>query len=125
MSDPIAKALKRSDRELGAARALAESGFTEQAVSRSYFACFYAAEAALLSLGETRSKHSGVIAAFSQLVIKEGGIDREMGAILRSLFEDRNEADYRFLEAPPESAEEAISRASQFVKGVRAWLRRR
>lgn len=58
MTGRIAKALKRSDRELGAARALAENGFTEQAVSRAYFACFYAAEAALLSLGETRSKHS-------------------------------------------------------------------
>ena len=125
MSDQIAKALKRSDRELGAARTLADNGFTEQAVARAYFACFYAAEATLLSLGETRSKHSGVIAEFSRSVIKEGGMDQEMGAILRSLFEDRNEADYRFIEAPPESAEQAISQACRFVDGVRVWLRAR
>lgn len=122
MSDQIAEGLKRSQRELGAAQALAEKGFTEQAVSRSYFACFYAAEAALLRLGQTRSKHSGVIAAFSRHVIKEGGIDPEMGSILRALFEDRNEADYRFLPALPESAEFAISRASRFVATVRQWL---
>ena len=125
MSDRIAKALERSDRELGAARTLAEHGFTEQAVARAYFACFYAAEAALLSLGETRSRHSGVIAEFMRSVIKEGGMDQEMGAILRSLFEDRNEADYRFIEAPPESAEQAISQASRFVDEVRVWLRPR
>jgi uncharacterized protein (UPF0332 family) len=125
VSDHVVRALKRSERELGAARALAERGFAEQAVSRSYFASFYAAEAALLKLGETRSKHSGVIAAFSRLVIKEGGLDPELGAILRSLFEDRNEADYRFLEAPPESAEQAISRATRFVTEVRAWLQNR
>ncbi|HYY23662.1 MAG TPA: HEPN domain-containing protein [Thermoleophilaceae bacterium] len=125
MSDQVAKALRRSDRELEAARVLAGSGFTEQAVARAYFACFYAAEAALLYLGETRSKHSGVIAEFSRLVIKEGGMDQQMGAILRSLFEARNEADYRFIEAPPESAEQAISQASRFVDEVRAWLRAR
>jgi len=124
VSDQIAKALKRSERELGAAQALADKGFTEQAVSRSYFACFYTAEAALLRLGETRSKHSGVISAFSSLLIKRGGLDPEMGAILRSLFEDRNQADYRFLQAPPKIAESAISRASRFVGVVRDWLQR-
>jgi uncharacterized protein (UPF0332 family) len=124
VSDQTARALERSDRELGAARILAENGFSEQSVSRSYFACFYAAEAALLRLGETRSKHSGVISAFFSLVIKKGGLDPEMGAILRSLFEDRNQADYRFLEAPPETAQSAISRASRFVDAVRQWLER-
>jgi uncharacterized protein (UPF0332 family) len=111
VKDPIAKALRRSDRELGAARALAANGFTEQAIARAYFACFYALKR-LLSLGETRSKHSGVIAAFSRMVIKERGMDQQMGAILRSLFEDRNEVDFRFVEPPPEGAEQAISQAS-------------
>lgn len=79
----------------------------------------------MLRLGDTRSKHSGVIAAFSRMVIKEGGMDQQMGAILRSLFEDRNEADYRFIEPPPESAEQAISEASHFVDGVRVWVQAR
>ena len=122
MSGRTVEAIARSEKELGAARVLADGGFSEQAVSRAYFACFYAAEAALLSLGETRSRHSGVIAAFSKLVIKDGGLDPGAGAILRSLFEDRNQADYRFLEAPPETAKSAISRASEFVDAVKAWL---
>jgi hypothetical protein len=58
-------------------------------------------------------------------VVKGGGLDPGAGAILRSLFEDRNQADYRFLEAPPETAESAISRAAQFIEPVKDWLEER
>jgi uncharacterized protein (UPF0332 family) len=47
--------IARSRRELDAAQLLADNGFSAQAVSRAYYAAFYAAEAALLSLGETRA----------------------------------------------------------------------
>jgi uncharacterized protein (UPF0332 family) len=51
--------LARCREELAAARLLADKGFEAQAVSHAYFAAFFAAETALLALGETRSKHSG------------------------------------------------------------------
>jgi uncharacterized protein (UPF0332 family) len=51
--------IARGDTELLAARHLEEAGFSAQATSRPYYAAFYAAEATLLSLGETHSKHSG------------------------------------------------------------------
>jgi uncharacterized protein (UPF0332 family) len=50
--------LRRAHEELRAARVLRDAKLPAQAVSRAYFAAFYAAEAALLRLGETRSKHS-------------------------------------------------------------------
>lgn len=53
--------LARSREEISAAKLLAGGGFAVQSVSRAYFAAFYAAEAALLSLGESRSRHSGVM----------------------------------------------------------------
>ncbi len=56
MTDPH-PALRRAREEIEAARLLTGSNFAAAAVSRSY----YAAEVALLSLGETRSKHSGVV----------------------------------------------------------------
>ena len=59
-----ADVLGRARTEIAAARHLAEGGFAAQAISRAYYAAFYAAEQALSSLGELRSKHSGVIAAF-------------------------------------------------------------
>jgi uncharacterized protein (UPF0332 family) len=54
-------ALARSRREIEAARLLAGAGFAAQAISRAYYAALYAAEEALATLGESRSRHSGVI----------------------------------------------------------------
>lgn len=114
--------LARSREELSAAQLLAEGGFGAQAISRAYFGAFFAAEAALLALGETRSKHSGVISAFGRLVVREGGVEEGTGRLLRSLFERRNEADYGDVEVPPEEATEAVRDAERFVDGVEAWL---
>lgn len=114
--------LARSREELSAARLLAEGGFGPQAISRAYFAAFFAAEAALLALGETRSKHSGVISSFARLLVRERGVDEETGRVLRSLFERRNEADYGHVDVPREEAERAVRDAELFVRDVAAWL---
>ncbi|MCI0635060.1 MAG: HEPN domain-containing protein [Actinobacteria bacterium] len=113
----------RSRRELAAARLLASAGFHAQAVSRAYFAAFFAAEEALLALGETRSKHSGVVSTFGRLVVREGGFEEPAGLLLRSLFERRNQADYVPVEVPDEEADRAINDAERFVDAVQVWLR--
>lgn len=114
--------LKRSWQELAAARLLASRGFEAQAVSRAYFAAFFAAEAALLRLGETRSKHSGVVSAFIQLMVRGGRIDEEIGRLLRSLFERRNEADQSPIDVPLEVADAALRDADRVVSAVETWL---
>lgn len=116
------RGVARSREELDVARLLAANGFGSQATSRAYYAAFYAAEAALLALGETRSKHSGVISAFGRLVVGEGGLGTESGDALRSLFRRRNEADYGGLSASSKEAEAAIGDAERFVEAVEAWL---
>jgi uncharacterized protein (UPF0332 family) len=116
--------LTRSRQEIEVARLLADRGFAAQAVSRTYYAAFYAAEEALISLGETRSKHSGVIAAFGKVVVREGGLDEQEGRILRSLFEQRNTVDYGVGAASSEDAELAIRDAERFVDAVESWLGR-
>ncbi len=45
-------------------------GFYGSAVNRAYYAIFYAANALLATQGITRSKHSGVIAAFRQYFVR-------------------------------------------------------
>lgn len=120
MSD--GKLLARSHQELAAARLLADSGFAAQAVSRSYYSAFFAAEAALLELGETRSKHSGVIAAFIRLVVHEGGLDSQAGRLLRSLFDRRGQADDSPGPVPVEEGERAIDDATAVVDAVAEWL---
>jgi uncharacterized protein (UPF0332 family) len=114
--------LKRSRRELEAARFLAEGGFFEQALSRAYYAAFYAAQEALLALGESRAKHSGVVAAFERLIVREGGADPDTGRLLRSLFRRRSEADYGAAPASQKEADEATSDAERVVHVVESWL---
>jgi len=124
VSDPIAALLDRARRELAVVRTLWEAGFHEQADSRAYYAAFFAAEAALLSLGETRSKHAGVVSAFGRLVVKDGGLDAELGRSLRRLFERRNVADYDWLDDGDSSgaATDPSQIAEPFVEGVAAWI---
>lgn len=114
--------LERCWEELAAARLLAGKGFEAQAVSRAYFAAFFAAEAALMALGETRSKHAGVVSAFVHLLIRGGQLDEEIGRLLRSLFERRNEADYSPVDVPAEEADAAIRDAERVVSAVKTWL---
>jgi len=71
----VQERLTRAASDLDASRLLLNGGFLDQATSRAYYAAFYAAEAALLRLGETRSSHSGLIAAFGALVVKKGGFE--------------------------------------------------
>lgn len=121
----IEQGLERSRRELEAAEALLHGEFFEQAISRAYFACFYTAEMALFSIGETQSDDAGVIAAFGRLMIREGRLQPELGELLRSLFEDRMDADYRFIAAPPGRARERVADERRFVTGVREWIEKR
>ena len=114
--------LERCWEELAAARLLAGKGFEAQAVSRAYFAAFFAAEAALMALGETRSKHSGVVSAFVRLLIRGGQLDEGIGRLLRSLFERRNEADCSPVDVPAEEADAAIRDAERVVSAVKTWL---
>ena len=114
--------LARAHNELDAASLLATGGFGAQAISRAYFAAFYAAEAALLSVGETRSKHAGVIAAFGQVVVRPTSFAADDGRLLRSLFERRNEADYAHAPVPAEEVTLAIGDARRFVAAVEAWM---
>jgi uncharacterized protein (UPF0332 family) len=114
--------LRRSREELAAARLLGSGGFHAQAVSRAYYAAFYAAEEALLALGETRSKHAGVLSAFERLVVREEGLEPAVGRLLRSLFRRRNEADYGAFSASQEDADAAIGDAERAVDAVESWL---
>ena len=114
--------IARARRELAATRLLAANGFGAPAVSRAYYAAFYAAEAALLEVGETRAKHSGVVSAVGRLLVRERGLDERAGRLLRSLFERRSQADYELAEVPGEEAERAADDAELVVELVEHWL---
>lgn len=106
-------------------QALIDAEFPEQAISRAYYGVFHAAVAALLSLGEARSKHSGVLSAFGRLVVHEGGFDRDLAQVLRDLFEERNDVDYGLEDPTVEEARARLARAERFVEAVERWIESR
>lgn len=109
-------------RQLGAGHLLVDHGYPDVAASRAYYAAFHAAEAALLAIGEARSKHSGVISAFGQLVVLDGGFDRDLAQVLRTLFDHRNDADCNASPITREDSTLALADATRFVDAVEQWI---
>ncbi len=108
---------------LAASRALAALGFTRDAVSRAYYAAFYAARAALADRGSEPSTHRGVAVEFNRLLVRTGDVDVTTGRALRRLADARMEADYddgeRF---SPADATALVEAAAQFVAAVHTAL---
>jgi uncharacterized protein (UPF0332 family)/predicted nucleotidyltransferase len=115
--------LFHSHEELCAARVLAAAGHTRQAMSRAYHAAVFAAEDALLILGESRSKHARVMALFSRLVVKAGGLDPSVARLLRSLYERRDAVEEARQPAPAEQAQRAIQDAEDVVAAIESWVK--
>ncbi len=107
--------VEKARRSVAAAERLLRDGDFDFAVSRAYYAMFYAAQAMLLSREIRRSKHSGVIAAFQETFVKTGEVDGRFFHLLRDGFEDRAEGDYGFAIISREQAETGIDAAREFV----------
>ena len=93
------------------------------AVTRAYYAMFYAANALLVSRGISRSKHSGVIAAFGEHFVKTGLIETQFAKMLGSAFDSRLDSDYDVTFAADQAlAEELLRDARSFVDRVEQFL---
>ena len=89
--------LDRARVDLEAAQLNLEQGFAGVAISRAYYAMFYAASALLASVGISRSKHSGVHSAFGEYFVKPGLIEAEYAKTLGNAFDSRLDCDYDVL----------------------------
>lgn len=72
MNAEVKKLIQKSKRSLKAAENLFRDKDYDFAVSRAYYAMFYAAEALLLTKNLSFSKHSGVISGFWEHFVKKG-----------------------------------------------------
>jgi len=116
--------LDRARKELWAVEVNIREQLYAVAISRCYYAMFYAVSGLLASIGITRSKHSGVIAAFREHFIKTGLIEVEYGDILGVGFDARQESDYEL--APLIDHELALKRlqdAQRLVDQIENYLK--
>ena len=104
-------------------RDILDLGYHNVAVSRAYYAMFYAATALLTSQGISRSKHSGVHSAFGQYFVKPGLIEPEYSRMLVNTFRLRLDSDYEVsLTLNKTSAEDTLRDAEQFVERAETYL---
>lgn len=115
--------LAKASENLAAAQDLMEKGHAEVAVSRAYYAMFYAAEAALLEEGLEFSSHGAVHGAFGERLAKSGRLDPKLHRYLLDAYRARQSADY---DAPADISEEdarvVIDRAQEFISLVKRHL---
>jgi uncharacterized protein (UPF0332 family) len=119
----VAAYLTRGHEDIDTARLLFANGKYKVALTRSYYAIFYAASAVLLSEGVKRSKHSGVQSAFRQSFIKAGVIEAEYSDIYGAARDARELSDYELWFMPAEEfTETIIADAERFVARMERYL---
>ncbi len=108
--------LAKAHRYIASAETLCQQGDYDSAISRLYYAMFYAAEALLFFHGLSFSSHRGVISAFAQHFVKTKTLSPEMYQWLRDGFEKRQISDYEFqTNARTSDVNDLKSKAEQFV----------
>lgn len=100
--------LERAYEDLQSAEELFSEGHYRGANNRAYYAIFHSMRSALALKSVDSAKHSGVIAEFRRLFIKEGLIPVEVSKMVGSAFTIRNASDYddMFIASKTESMEQ-------------------
>lgn len=109
--------LNKAINSLAAAKVLFDDEYYEFCVSRTYYSMFYIAEAFLLDLNLTFSKHSAVISGFGKAFISTKNIDSKFHRYLIDSQNIRNIGDYDIVaEISKEDAAIEIQRAEEFIE---------
>jgi len=123
--DESIKALcEKSLRSLSAAEVLIKHGDFDFAVSRTYYAMFYMAEALLLLGNKSFSSHSAVIAALHKEFVKTGKLPQRMHSALHVAFGLRQKGDYLSQTVVTEgAAQDILKSAREFVEFAQGLIK--
>ena len=119
MSEAAAAHLEKAKGKLRAARVLLREGEAADSISRSYYAMYNAAKAALLLVGEQPKTHGGVSDRFWVRFVKEGSFPESLGGLLSRAREMREGADYdAFTRYDAAAASDLLEDAEDFCKAA-------
>ncbi|ODS41865.1 MAG: hypothetical protein MSIBF_00430 [Candidatus Altiarchaeales archaeon IMC4] len=125
MNEEINNLVEKAKRSVNAAKMLFESGNYDFSVSRAYYTMFYCAEALLLTMDLSFSKHSAVISAFGKHFVKTGLFPPGAYSNLNDAFRDRQIGDYEtfaIAAISKERAEGHIKNAEEFVEQTSRYI---
>ena len=110
--------------KLSSAKYLLDGHFYKDAVSRAYYAMFYAAKAILSLRAIYPRTHSGVIAKFGLEFVKDGWIDKTYGRSIRDAADMREHADYSVgIIITKEEPDTVITEARDFITRIEEAIR--
>lgn len=110
-----------------AAKDEADLGWLARALSTSYYAAFYAANAALLLEGFHSKRHSAIVGRFGYELVKNSDFPPKIASILGRLQTSRISADYDMVFRSSVSEEDVacqLRESERFVQEVGSWIRR-
>ena len=92
-------------------------------LNRSYYAIFHAMRAVNILEGYDSSKHSGVIAYFTQTFLKTERLDKDLSKIIKEASYLREKSDYDdFYIASKDEAKNQLENAESFLKKISEYL---
>jgi uncharacterized protein (UPF0332 family) len=105
------------------ARLLLDSGDADGACNRAYYAMFDAARSALMARGHPPGKtHRGILAAFSDQMVRSGALPKDLGRFLKRAETYRFVADYGSDSVTLDEARVLVGEAERFIAAIREWI---
>ena len=115
--------LERAKRMIEVAELTQQGSFFVSTMNRAYYACFYAASAALSSQGMARRDHDGAFYGFEEYFVRRGLIEESFGELYGRILDAWKLADFEIREVTTaEQAQGAIEDARRFVSRVQTML---
>lgn len=116
--------LEMAESKLENSRQIFDIGLYDDAVSRAYYAMFYAAKAALLSEGIDLRRHSAAVTKFRELFVITGRVDADYLRYLGRAQSARERSDYApFAPLDKNGAKEVLDAAEAFIRKVKELLK--
>ena len=116
--------MRLAKEKIKVAKILVQSGNYRDAISRAYYAIYYAAKAFLLYHGQDPYSHKGVSVLFHKFCATHRRPDSSFARMLSVLQEARLNADYKErVRLSKNDAYEAIEMAQSFLKEINDLIR--
>ncbi|HQH19854.1 MAG TPA: HEPN domain-containing protein [Bacteroidales bacterium] len=116
--------IKKSLKELQTAELLIQNNLFNAAVSRTYYAMFYAVQVLFIEEKIVTSSHHGMITIFSKQFVKTGIFSGEMGKQINKIFEMRQSSDYNFdFEITLDTAINTLTTGKKFVETLFTYVK--
>ncbi len=115
--DIIKYRIERAFETIEEAKILANANRWNATVNRLYYASFYAVIGLFVQRRIRTKTHSGALNMFSKEFIKTGIISQKLGDLYSTLFNKRQESDYKDLQVfTKEDIEHLIPETEEFIK---------